>query len=206
MGRRCRRGAGLIPDVYTACGCYFHAGQHKRPSRSEPSNLADMTGGHQCIVDGKRLDGDYQDCVDGNLWGMCDDSQCTGVCTDQGRCPCSCHQFEQGQAKPVNSSYRLVCPLCQIAVDMLSPLIRPASTGGDGLLGPASAWHLPPSIAGWMLDPCGDLLLTSDKWRLWVTSVGDDLVTGDVEYRAAFRKESDPPLEQGELSFGISFG
>lgn len=36
-------------------------------------------------------DGDYEVCIDGQVYGYCDDEDCSGACDHKGRCNCSCH-------------------------------------------------------------------------------------------------------------------
>lgn len=52
---------------------------------------------HVCDDNGIRCDGEWWDCVDGRLWGPCEDERCGGVCEYKGDCRCTCHT---GQAEP----------------------------------------------------------------------------------------------------------
>ena len=48
-----------------------------------------MPDSTDCACD---LDGDWQACCDGAIYGPCEDDNCGGVCEYKGDCTCSCHR------------------------------------------------------------------------------------------------------------------
>lgn len=184
---RCGVGVGVGHGWYPICtqrAVISTQGSIKATPYHHASNMAGVSSGHQCLVDGVKLDGDYRACVDGVVWGKCA-TDCSGVCEREGNCPCLCHQFDQDKVQQVDASCGLVCPLCQVAVVELRLLIKPPVPGPVREL---CSWTSPPSVGGWMLEPCGDMLITADQWRLRVVRL-DECGSGDpAAYRASFHR------------------
>jgi hypothetical protein len=51
------------------------------------TDLVEQSAEHDC-----GFDGDWRQCIDGRVYGPCEDENCGGVCEIERDCPCDCHK------------------------------------------------------------------------------------------------------------------
>lgn len=50
------------------------------------------------------FDGDWRACIDGAVYGPCEDEHCGGICEHEGDCRCECHKRSDTQPAQLDGS------------------------------------------------------------------------------------------------------
>jgi hypothetical protein len=84
------------PATNVCSDCWFHDCKNCRGTAPDGSPCLHLSAGHHdehvCERDGAPLSTDWWSCVDGTLYGPCEDVDCGGVCELAGDCLCPCHR------------------------------------------------------------------------------------------------------------------